>query len=1040
MPNTLQLSSEIIHKLQQRATREGVSVEDLLDRWLSTPTDLEDRYQTLVEVANDAILTVETELGKIIDVNHATTRLLGYTSDELQMMTGVQIIAPDHIERTTNQWQSQLEMMGEFSVETVWQHKDGTQIPVLVSGKPFELDGKRVFQLIGHDIRHLIETEQARRYSEARYRTLVENFPNGLIALYDHDLRYTVADGEGVVPGLEGKRLRDVFPPDVYERDEPALIAALNGERTESLVDFGDEHFRVITAPVRDTNGHIIGGMVVSQNITALKEAEAKLQNLNHRLELAIETATLGIWELDLKTGDLQWNKQLHDIYGISPEEFTQNVDGWRELIHPEDKAFANAKFEEIATKGQIRDVRFRIIHPKGVVRHILASGTAIYDDAGNLSKLMGINLDVTDISQVNRQLAESQGRLLSLIETNSAYIIRTDADGYYTYVNPIFFEHFASHLYDSVDELLGTHSLETVIPQDHNEIIEIVVACMENPGQPHQTTLRKPRATGEIVHNVWEFVAIEDDEGKLREVQGIGIDITEQIQAQKALQASQERLETIVNSITDYVWSATIEDDQITYQYYSPVVETITGYPQSYFMTGVDAWLDIIHPDDRPKVEASVDKELQGHIVQHEYRIVRPDGEVRWLSGTTSPTIDDKGNILQISGVVSDVTDRKHAEQSKRLHEERFRAAVDASLDAFYLMESVRDEAGAITDFRITEVNDNAVKQLGLPREQLVGGLICELFPINRKEGFFDQYKQVALTGEPLEQEFYIPEDDIAPGWYHQQVVKVGDGIAIMTRDITDRKNSQQLIIENERMTTQFKKEQERNALIQRIISTLSHDLRTPLAIITSSSDMLSRHYDKLSEERRQEKFNTIERQIQFATKLLQDTVDLARGKRKGGNRFNPKPTNLATLCQVSVQEVGAAYDGNHHMQFVNIGDVEIVSVDETLVSRILLNLLSNAIKYTPDEGDIRLELDQEGEWVILRVIDTGSGISDDDLPRIFDPFYRAMDALQVDGTGLGLSIVRDCVDDHHGRINVTSEVGFGTTFIVELPLNVEV
>ena len=112
-----------------------------------------------------------------------------------------------------------------------------------------------------------------------------------------------------------------------------------------------------------------------------------------------------------------------------------------------------------------------------------------------------------------------------------------------------------------------------------------------------------------------------------------------------------------------------------------------------------------------------------------------------------------------------------------------------EASLDAFYLLESVRDAAGEIVDFRIVAVNEKAVQQLSMSRKQLVGGLICDLFPINRENGFFKQYKQVALTGQPLAQEYMIPTEQSAPGWYYQQAVKVDNGVAIFTQEITGRK-----------------------------------------------------------------------------------------------------------------------------------------------------------------------------------------------------------------------------------------------------------
>lgn len=260
------------------------------------------------------------------------------------------------------------------------------------------------------------------------------------------------------------------------------------------------------------------------------------------------------------------------------------------------------------------------------------------------------------------------------------------------------------------------------------------------------------------------------------------------------------------------------------------------------------------------------------------------------------------------------------------------------------------------------------------------------------------------------------------------------GNYLYAAAQDITERQQAEQLKLDIERLKASFQKEQARNGLIQRVISMLSHDLRTPLAVIASSRDMLDRYYDRLSEEKRREKLDTIGRQIQFALEMLQDTVNMARGNLSERD-FHPVPINLAMLCEVSVQEIQIARRKNHSVRFVNVGEVETELVDEVLVSRILLNLLSNALKYSPDGGEIRLELDRRDEWIVLRVIDNGMGINEVDLPQLFELFYRANEVQHIEGTGLGLSIVKDCVERHHGHIHVESQPGQGSIFTVELP-----
>jgi signal transduction histidine kinase len=256
-----------------------------------------------------------------------------------------------------------------------------------------------------------------------------------------------------------------------------------------------------------------------------------------------------------------------------------------------------------------------------------------------------------------------------------------------------------------------------------------------------------------------------------------------------------------------------------------------------------------------------------------------------------------------------------------------------------------------------------------------------------------------------------------------------------VVAQDITERKDREAFKEEIDRLTARFKKEQAQNVLIQRMISALDHDLRTSLTVIGTSKDVLSRYYDRMDADKRQEKLDTIGRQLRYVVDLLDDTVQLVRGNLSEID-FNPAPVNLAALCQISIDEISATSRAHHRFSFRNPGRVGVVTVDDTLISRILLNLLSNAMKYSPEGGDIRLELDRGEVSIILRVVDHGYGIHDDDMPHIFEPFFRSEAARGIQGTGLGLNIVKDCVERHGGHIAVSSTPGQGSVFSVFLPV----
>ena len=222
---------------------------------------------------------------------------------------------------------------------------------------------------------------------------------------------------------------------------------------------------------------------------------------------------------------------------------------------------------------------------------------------------------------------------------------------------------------------------------------------------------------------------------------------------------------------------------------------------------------------------------------------------------------------------------------------------------------------------------------------------------------------------------------------------------------------------------------------MVQRAISALNHDIRTPLAVIATTKDMLSRYFDRLDEEKRREKLESIDKQLRQVLEMLNDVAAVVKGSFTSP-AFNPHTINLSALCRVSVNEVEATSGIHHQLRFETDGQVTTALIDQTLISRVLINLLSNAVKYSAAGSLVTLSLTRMEQWIVLRVSDQGVGIPADEQSAVFEPLYRALNVGEVDGTGLGLSIVRDCVERHHGTIALESTVGVGTTITVKIPL----
>lgn len=233
--------------------------------------------------------------------------------------------------------------------------------------------------------------------------------------------------------------------------------------------------------------------------------------------------------------------------------------------------------------------------------------------------------------------------------------------------------------------------------------------------------------------------------------------------------------------------------------------------------------------------------------------------------------------------------------------------------------------------------------------------------------------------------------------------------------------------------------KEKELSDLKSNIISVVSHEYRTPLATILSSTELLEHYSHKWPEEKRKRHFQRIQTTVHHLTQLVSDVLLLSKAEA-GKLNFNPVELDLVAFCRELVEELQLTLKTQHTIRFTDLGLSQPVCLDEKLLRQLLTNLLSNAVKYSPNGGTIQFDLMFEPNRIILRIQDPGIGIPQNEQANLFDPFYRSSNVGTISGTGLGLAIVQKCVDLHGGEIGVESEVGVGTTFTITLPLNCQV
>lgn len=176
----------------------------------------------------------------------------------------------------------------------------------------------------------------------------------------------------------------------------------------------------------------------------------------------------------------------------------------------------------------------------------------------------------------------------------------------------------------------------------------------------------------------------------------------------------------------------------------------------------------------------------------------IRKNGERFWVSYVFSTMRSPTGKLLGFATVVRDLTERKQHEDAMlrmeallRRERDRLRAAAESSMDALFICEAVRTPEGEVEDFTFTYLNANVEKMVSIPRDVLLRGKMCELLPINRALGLFEEYKRVVLTGKPYVAEFPIQAENVTIEWVRVQAVRLEDGVAITASDITERRKT---------------------------------------------------------------------------------------------------------------------------------------------------------------------------------------------------------------------------------------------------------
>ena len=234
------------------------------------------------------------------------------------------------------------------------------------------------------------------------------------------------------------------------------------------------------------------------------------------------------------------------------------------------------------------------------------------------------------------------------------------------------------------------------------------------------------------------------------------------------------------------------------------------------------------------------------------------------------------------------------------------------------------------------------------------------------------------------------------------------------------------------------LKKEKELGELKSRFVSMASHEFRTPLSTILSSVSLIGRYTETEQQDNRDKHINKIKTSVSHMTDILNDFLSVNKLEEGKVNASNEN-FDIILLGKSIIDELKSIAPQGLEFRFISTKENLEIFSDKKIVKNIMINLIANAIKYSKSTGFVECEIKKEGSNLLFSVTDDGIGIPDEEQKHLFDRFFRASNAINIEGTGLGLNIVKKYLDMLKGNISFTSKLYKGTRFQVRLPLNLK-
>ncbi|MDD2759338.1 MAG: PAS domain-containing protein [Methylomonas sp.] len=522
--------------------------------------------------------------------------------------------------------------------------------------------------------------------------------------------------------------------------------------------------------------------------------------------------------------------------------------------------------------------------------------------------------------------------------------------------------------------------------------------------------------------------------------------DITERKRSEEALRLSAERLQLATHAANIGVWDWDIAKNELVWD---DSMYQLYGIQRGDFSEDYDAWINTIHPEDKAHTGEEIQAALRGEReYAPEFRIIRPDGSIRYIKADSKTIQNSDGKPLRMIGTNMDITERKRIqgamERSQSALEEAQRIGHIGSWDVdmvndvlfwsdeiFRIWEIDKTQFEATFAAFLETVHPEDRDKVALAYNQAI--IDKSLYQVEHRLLFPDgRVKYIHERGEP-----YFDQDG-------RPMRFIGTSL-----DITERKLAEEALLRYKDQLEETVRQRTSELLLARdaaeaanqaksiFLANMSHELRTPMNAILGFSNLMRRD-PQLSDSQR-ENLDIINRSGEHLLNLINDVLEVAKIEA-GRLQLDIAPFDLGSMVrdvtemmQIRAQEKGLLLLLDQSSEFPRY-----IKGDEARIRQIIINLINNAVKFT-DDGGVTLRLGVKNnarQHLLIEVEDTGPGIAPQDRQRLFEPFVQLTESGAQHGTGLGLTITRQFVQMMGGNITVESTLGKGSLFRVDLPL----